>query len=428
MYKKAIESNNNITVNKSKEDISDLDVQIKHLTEELQQGNIKVLDGLKKLVMEKNKRETCLAMHKTPITQSKDGRWRTRIGTKQIFKTYICDLEDAIIEHYSKELEHKTFPDVFNEWIDEKEEFEENRKSTLTRYHNHFKRFFPLDDPFCEIELNKVTDSDLERFIKRTIKRCGLTKKTYSGLVILLKGVFRYARREKYTTFSISSFLDDLMLADNLFVKTPPKKDEEQVFTIEEVSLLTNYFEANPLLQHYGLILMFLSGLRIGELCALCREDVDLSNLCLYVHNSEIQYDVYEGDKKHRIIAVEQPKTEEGNRKVYLPECAGPILEKILALSPEGKWLFAYEDGRRIKSKSFLRYLEIACGEVEILYRSSHKIRKTYCTTLIDEKVSEKLIQKQMGHKDISTTKKYYDWDRTKDSVKRKEINNAVHL
>lgn len=37
-----------------------------------------------------------------------------------------------------------------------------------------------------------------------------------------------------------------------------------------------------------------------------------------------------------------------------------------------------------------------------------HKIRKTYGTTLIDNNVDDALVAEMMGHKDISTTKKYY--------------------
>lgn len=37
-----------------------------------------------------------------------------------------------------------------------------------------------------------------------------------------------------------------------------------------------------------------------------------------------------------------------------------------------------------------------------------HKIRKTYCTTLLNANVPESVIKAQVGHVDIETTKKYY--------------------
>ena len=400
--------------------------RIEELTREIANGNLEALSELQALTMEINRRKECLAMHKTPITQTKSGRWRTRIGDKQIFKTRLSDLEDVIVEYYSEQMTRKTFPEAFNEWIAEKEEFEEIRKSSITRYRNDFKRFFPEDDPFCRIVLKDVSSSELERYIKRTIKRCELTRKTYGGLVIIIRGVLRYAKREEWTDFSVSTFFDDLMLSDSIFVKQPPKGDEEEVFSPDETALLINYFNEHPSVVHFGLHLMLLSGLRIGELCALRRNCVNLKSVSLEVMASEIQYDDKDG---HRVFEVEEtPKTDESRRTVYLPDSAATLLRKIQHMSPFGEWLFSYEDGRRVKSRAFNRALEVACEKVGIPVRSSHKIRKTYASTLIDAGVSTKLIQKQMGHKDFQTTKKYYDRDRTGEDYKRNEINRAVSL
>ncbi len=79
-----------------------------------------------------------------------------------------------------------------------------------------------------------------------------------------------------------------------------------------------------------------------------------------------------------------------------------------------------------MRSKSFNDALKQACKKVGIQKRTTHKARKTYASTLIDAGVNAKIIQKQMGHKDFQTTKKYYDRDRTGDDYKRAEINRAI--
>jgi integrase len=55
-----------------------------------------------------------------------------------------------------------------------------------------------------------------------------------------------------------------------------------------------------------------------------------------------------------------------------------------------------------------------------------HKIRKTYGTTLLDNHVSETLVAYQMGHSDISTTKKYYYRNNQSKEHKVKEIERAL--
>lgn len=398
--------------------------KIQALTQAAVEGNLDAWDELKKITMIQNERKRCLEMHKAPITRAKDGRWRTRIGGRHVYKTRRADLEDAIVEFYSQQLKRRTFPEVFDEWIKEREEFDEVRKSSLTRYRTDFKRFFPADDPICSVSLENLTDSDLEKYIKRTIKRCKLSRKTYGGLVILVQGVLRHAKREKYTGFSVSAFFGDLRLPDNLFRKPEPQTDHEDVFTPEETELLVKQFEKHPSLRSYGLRLMLMSGLRVGELSALRKSCVHLKDLIIDVQASEFQYNDETG---HRTVGVEDvAKTDEGRRRIFLPDGAGALLKKILLMSPPGEWVFAYDDGRRIRSKAFNDELLRACDRAEIPRRSTHKLRKTYASALIDSNVNAKLVQGQMGHRDFQTTKKYYDRDRTSDEYKRAEINRAI--
>ena len=55
-----------------------------------------------------------------------------------------------------------------------------------------------------------------------------------------------------------------------------------------------------------------------------------------------------------------------------------------------------------------------------------HKIRKTYGTTLLDSDVDEKFVVEQMGHADITTTKKYYYFSNKSAESKMKQINAAI--
>jgi len=119
------------------------------------------------------------------------------------------------------------------------------------------------------------------------------------------------------------------------------------------------------------------------------------------------------------------PKTESGDRKIFLPESSKHTISSIIKLNPFGEFLFM-KDGKRINSYRFNRYLEKACDKIGIARRSTHKIRKTYASALIDNGVSKSLVKEQMGHSDISTTEKYYYFNRDSDNENRKIINGAL--
>ena len=61
--------------------------------------------------------------------------------------------------------------------------------------------------------------------------------------------------------------------------------------------------------------------------------------------------------------------------------------------------------GKRILENTFNKRLNSVCEELHITPKSTHKIRRTYGTTLIDNSVNESTIAEQMGHSDISVMK-----------------------
>ena len=55
-----------------------------------------------------------------------------------------------------------------------------------------------------------------------------------------------------------------------------------------------------------------------------------------------------------------------------------------------------------------------------------HKTRKTYATKLINGKVDERIVIKQLGHTDISCTKNFYYFNNKDIEEAKKQIELAV--
>ena len=385
------------------------------------------LDRMRQEIMKKRERDKCIAMHQNKVTHSKDGYWRTRVptnnGLKQIVKKTERELWDAVVKYYQKSAVKKTVKDAFDEWIAEKERFAEIKPSSVTRYKVNYRRFFPEKDPFCVMDIQDINDSILEKFIKKTIRDHNLTRKTFAGMVILLNGIFKYAKREGYTKYSISTFMGDLSLPDSIFAKRKKRRDEEEVFSEEESKLLLTYLWKNPTIYNLGIILMFQAGIRVGELTALQWNKYDREKLTLEVSATEVSFDV---DDKRTFDVQEAAKTDDGNRTIYLPIQAEKTLDYMRKLNPFGEYIMCKNNGR-IRSKSMNYHLKKACRNVGIPERTTHKIRKTYASTLIVNGVNDKLIQNQLGHADIATTRKYYDFNTMRDEDKiRQKISDAI--
>jgi len=253
------------------------------------------------------------------------------------------------------------------------------------------------------MKISAIDEDDIERFIRTTIINQKLTRKAFNGMRILIMGIFKYAKKKKYTRISISSFFNDLQLPARAFQRIV-KDNESEIFTDDEVKVISTYCWEKADIWSLGILLGFMTGLRVGELSALKR--TDFKERTVHIQRTEIKYK--DENDKWVVSVSEYPKTETGDRYVILPQQALEVVDHIVQISSNGEYLFTGRKGQRIRGNTFNKHLSSICDNLGIKHRSMHKIRKTYATTLIDSNVSESLVQSQMGHADIATTHKYY--------------------
>ncbi len=372
--------------------------------------------------VEMNKRKNCLKKHPYKIWQGKDEYWYTYLlmKGKRVLKKKKSkeDLENDLIEFY-KNQEEIFVKDIFDHWINQKYEYREIQKQTYDRYRTDFIRFFK-NSPLYEKDIRKITEEDLEDFIRKNINDKHLSNKAYSGLRLLIIGIFKYAKKHKYTEISITNFFGDLELPKKCFSKKIVL-DEDSVFTDEEVEKIYNYIKENESIINYGILLTFQTGLRVGELCTLKYSDIHDNKLS--VRRTEIRYKDEDGN--YVIEVRESPKTEAGNRDIILNSNAQKTLKEIRRLNPFGEFMFM-RNGKRIREKAFGNKIIKICQYVGIKERSMHKARKTYATKLINGGVDESLIIKQMGHTSIDCTKNYYYFNNKSDEEAARQIEKAL--
>ena len=60
------------------------------------------------------------------------------------------------------------------------------------------------------------------------------------------------------------------------------------------------------------------------------------------------------------------------------------------------------------------------------MVKSSHKVRKTYISALLDAHVNINTVRELVGHADERTTLKNYCFDRNTEEEKRKKVEQAL--
>lgn len=369
--------------------------------------------------IEMQKREEMLNKHPYKIYEGKDGKWYTYLpsetGRKKIKANTKDKIEDKIIQYLREQEFNPTIRDVFLEWINQKLRLGEISKSTYDRYIIDFNKYF---DGIAKRRIQGIDECEIEEYIRNCIHEFAMTPKSFSNFRTLIYGTFKYAKRKKYVSFSITSTIKDMEISPKSF-KHVIRYASDQVYMPQEKDEMEEYLSKNMDIINLGLLFMFKTGVRVGELATLKRADVD--NYTVAINSTETRY---KDDKKKVHYDVKDfPKSEAGVRFAILPQKYGWILDEILKLNPDGKYLFE-KNGNRVKTYSFRRRLRYICeNKLHIAAKSPHKIRKTYGSILLDGRVKESTILDTMGHTDIACTKGHYYFDRTTIEDKRNELD-----
>lgn len=380
---------------------------------------------------EMNERKRYIEQHQSKVWKDeKTNKWFTYVpdsraskGRKLIKRSSYGDLEDAIVEYYKNVEDDPYIERVFDEWITEKLNYGEIQRQTYDRYKADYKKYIA----YSQLESTKfryITENMLEAFIKGTIHSKGLTAKAWGNLRTLLIGMFKYGKKQGYTNIVIKIFLAELDIAPKIFAKKV-KIDEECVFTDEEIRMILNYMrqpkKPENVIVDLGVQFAMETGLRVGELSAL--EWSDIKEDCVRISKTEISY---LGETGRRLYEVrDTPKTEAGNRNVFLTTRAKAILEEIREITGNEQYMFV-RDGKRVHTLYFSRRLSNICKRLGITVRSIHTLRKTYGTKLINGNVNESVIINQMGHTDITTTKKFYYYNNATNEEMKKQVLCAL--
>ena len=373
-------------------------------------------------IVEMQKRNEILLTHQQKIWQGEDGYWRTYLVVdskrKLIKKKEKKALEDLLVEHYKQELENPTIKEVFEEWNDRRLDLKKISPSTHERNNQVFKRFY---DEFGRRRIKSVDPEEVDDFLEEQISKFDLTAKAFSNLKTITKGFLKRAKKRKLIDWSPETMLDDMDVSEHDFKKTI-KEENQEVFDETDLPKIVGCMNENMDLKNAGIMLMFLTGIRVGELVTLKHSDFDGNTF--RVRRTETRVKKTDG-KGYDYLVKEYPKTKAGIRTAIIPEDYQWLAARLKYSNPFREYVFVDENNNRMTTNVFRRRMERLCKKSQIVRKSPHKARKTYASILLDNNIDNKMIIDLMGHTDIQCTEVHYHRSR-KSLEKKAEILNNI--
>ncbi len=360
---------------------------------------------------EVKRREEILAQHPYAIWYSESEHvWYTHLpdpvkGRTKHKRSTREGIEDLIVDFYEHCEEKVTVKEAFDRWNDSRAEKGIVKKATRDRYTQVFNRHF---QKIQEQYISDISPLFWEKLLQEELDTHALTQEAWKALKLDFKGMITYARREGLVDYKPEDILYNID-ADKRKFDENLKSDQEDAFSIEEWYQIIDFIieEEHPSNHHLGLLLMAVTGLRVGELCTLQFSDIEEG--IIKIQRTETRYKDENG--KETISIDPAPKTKAGERPVPIPKDYMWIIDEMKKRNPDSPFIFMYR-GKRIKGKGFRNQLYKLCDVLKFERRKSpHKMRKTYASILIDDKVPDADIIKIMGHIKFETTQKHYHRD-----------------
>lgn len=379
------------------------------------------LSQLQESIAMKKRKET-LEKHPYSMWEGKNGKWYTYLPDEQkgrVLKKRQTkqEIENLVVEYWSNSAKDETIEEAFQEWNDYKLELNKISASTFTRNQQIFERHF---QQLAKKKVCELTPMEIESFLEKEIAEKHLSAKAFSNLKGLTKGILKRAKKRGLISFNVENIFLEMDVSDRDFARTI-KEDCQEIFDEEEMEKIEQYLIENLDIHNLGILLMFITGMRVGELAALKHGDWEEHSF--RIRRTETRYRSEDGTYIYEV--KEFPKTAAGVRTVVIPKAWFWIEEKIRSTNPNEEYIFVDAKGKRMTTNCFRRRLERVCNRLSIVKKSPHKIRKTYGSILLDNHVDNRLIMGQMGHTDIRCTETHYH--RNRRSVQQKiQIVSAI--
>ena len=262
--------------------------------------------------------------------------------------------------------------------------------STIKAYIRFEK--YVISPSFGNRYIDDITTIEITRWINNILQN-GYNGRIYGesstrNILLHLSGLFTYA-------------IDHNWLQKNPCHKVKPPKDpnkvikkqscEENFWEIEEYNQFINTVEDEYKRDLYEF--MFLTGLRIGEFCALQWKDVDLINNRLTISKSLSAI----------TSKITSPKTTRSNRTIQLPS---KIVEKlkqryiiVSQLDGFNEDYYLYKDENYISIATFRRWFNKDVKKSGVKRITVHGLRHSHASYLLSNPmISELLIADRLGH------------------------------
>lgn len=346
-----------------------------------------------------------MSRHGECIYKRKDGRWEARYikevlldGTKKYGSVYAKSYKEAKEKQQQRlfkptvdvtlTTQNTVLSVVADGWLQSVKN--QIKKSSWQKYQslieNHIKVFMG------DMPIKFITAKTVEQFtdIQLNFGKTGgreLSRKTVNDILIVLGMIFDYIN-ERYG-----------IVMPKIKLLRENKKDTRVLDKNEQAKLLKTLYSDMDICK-FGILLSLYTGLRIGELCALCWSDIKADHITVNKTMQRLKDD--NGGTK---IFINSPKSDCSKRIIPLPEFLKPVINQF---RKSDGFVLSSDTKKYIEPRLMQIKFEKIITETGIEKANFHCLRHTFATRCIESGFDIKSLSEILGHSDVKTTLNRY--------------------
>uniref|UniRef100_A0AB33JL80 Site-specific integrase n=1 Tax=Prevotella sp. GTC17262 TaxID=3236797 RepID=A0AB33JL80_9BACT len=241
--------------------------------------------------------------------------------------------------------------------------------------------------------MTQIEEVDVQEFILDKVK-VGLAKKTVRDIIAVLRAIVKYGARQK------------LFEGEDWQLDYPTVVDDTKlpILSLTHQRKLMTYLTKQPDARNIGILIALCTGMRIGEICALMWEDVDLLHRMLRVRQTVGR--IYNCDLKTTERVFSTPKTKHSFREIPISKLLFDALSYIKKQSTS-----TFVVGSSIDAtdpRTYRDYFARLLKKLQIPPIVFHGLRHTFATRCIESLCDYKTVSSILGHSNVSTTLNLY--------------------
>lgn len=286
--------------------------------------------------------------------------------------------------------DQKQISEVISLWKVDKKQYV--KKSSFSAYtlliENHLLPSFG--------DRREILESGVQAFVFQKLE-AGLSQKTIKDILIVLKMILKYGAKNKWIDYK----------PFDIQFPTEREKYDIEVLSRTDQRKIMNYIQEHFTFRNLGVYICLSAGIRIGEVCALTWEDIDIDNGVICVRRTIQRIYTIEDSVRKTELILDTPKTKNSIREIPMSKDLLRMLKPFKRIVNQSFFVLT-NDAKPTEPRTYRSYYKNLMKELGMPELKFHGLRHSFATRCIESNCDYKTVSVLLGHSNISTTLNLY--------------------